>query len=280
MADPQTTLNSAKAWSPDVVATSPEDSIPDALVLQATTVAGRVQGDEPALRVPYVDDAEASFVSEGSEIGPDEPDLNEVTVYTGKIAQMVRLSREQFQTETTSQLISNSVSRAVTNAANKAFLSQDKPSDGNTPPAGLLNIDGIHEGANVDDNLDPIADALAHIEAAGGEGTHMIVSPTAWGFLRNLKTADNSNESLLGAGTDDAERRLFNLPVLSSAGMPDGKLLLLDQAAIVSAVGSVNVAQSVDRYFEFDQVALRCTFRFGANVVRPDRVAVVDVNNE
>jgi len=48
--------------------------------------------------------------------------------------------------------------------------------------------------------------------------------------------------------------------------------VILDRNAVVSAVGSVRVAVSVDRFFTSDSVALRCTWRFGHIVVRPDRI--------
>ena len=51
-----------------------------------------------------------------------------------------------------------------------------------------------------------------------------------------------------------------------------GTGLVIDKSAIVSAVGEVMVAQSEHAYFDSDSIALRCTWRFGANVVRPDRI--------
>jgi hypothetical protein len=53
----ETTVTSAKAWAPDLRAIPARDAIPDALILLTSTVAGVVEGDAPAARVPYVDDA-------------------------------------------------------------------------------------------------------------------------------------------------------------------------------------------------------------------------------
>ena len=64
----ETTVTSAKAWSPDITAYAASDVIPDALVLQCSTVLGHIEGDEPLLRVAYVDDAAADFVAEGNAI--------------------------------------------------------------------------------------------------------------------------------------------------------------------------------------------------------------------
>lgn len=277
MASPQTTMNSAKGWSPDVQGFLPGDAVPDALILTAATVAGEVKGDEPSLRVPWVDDATANFVAEGANIDEADPELAETVVKTGKVAQLIRLSREQFSQDNASSLLSESVQRAVTRAADKAFIQQSSPSGDNDPPAGLLHVDGITDGGEVDTDLDAIADALAGIETAGGEATHILAAPDAWGFLRKYKVQDGSNQSLLGAGTNDAERRLFNLPVLTSPAVPSGEMLVLDRTAVVAAVGSVNVAQSTDVYFNSDSIGLRCTWRFGQNVMHPDRVAKLTV---
>lgn len=255
----------------------PGDAVPDALILTAATVAGEVKGDEPALRVPWVNDESASFVAEGAEIDEADPELAETVVRTGKIAQLIRLSREQFSQDNASTLLSESVQRAVTRAADKAFIQQSAPSGDNGPPAGLLHVDGITDGGEVDTDLDAIADALAGIETAGGEATHILAAPDAWGFLRKYKVQDGSNQSLLGAGTNDAERRLFNLPVLTSPAVPSGEMLVLDRRAVVAAVGSVNVAQSQDVYFNSDSIGLRCTWRFGQAVMHADRVAKLTV---
>ena len=52
---------------------------------------------------------------------------------------------------------------------------------------------------------------------------------------------------------------------------------MVDRTAVVSAVGDVEVAQSEHVYFGSDSVALRCTWRFGQNVVRPGRVGTFTV---
>ena len=48
--------------------------------------------------------------------------------------------------------------------------------------------------------------------------------------------------------------------------------MVVDKSAIVSAVGAVMVAQSEHAYFSSDSIALRGTWRFGQNIVRPERI--------
>lgn len=275
----QTTPNSAYAWSPDLVTFTAQDIIPEALILQTSTVSGSIEGDAPAVRVPYVDDAEADFVAEGAEIPEADPTLAEVVVHTGKVSQLVRVSREQWTQDGAAGLLSNSVRRAIINRANVAYLAQEAPaSPAVTPPAGLLNIDGVHDGGIVGDNLDTLADAFATIEAANGTPTHIVASPSAWSHLRKLKTGEAANTMLLGAGTQDTEKFLFGTQVLTSPAVPAGGLVVMDSTAVVSAVGPVMVQTSEHVYFTSDSIGLRCTFRFGQNLVRPDRVATLTVD--
>lgn len=279
MATTQTTLTSSKAWSPDLTAFAPEDVIPDALILQTSTVSGRIDGDEPAVRVAYTDDADVQFTAEGATIPEAEPGLSEVLVYTGKLTQLIRISAEQYRQDGTSRLLSTSVARAITKAANEAYLSQAAPSSGNTPPAGLLNVAGIVSGGAIASNLDVLAEAIATLETNGATPTHILAAPDAWGWLRQLKTATDSNQALLGAGTHDQEKLLFDLPVLTTPAVGSGNMLVVDRSAIVSAVSPLEIATSEHTYFTSDSVALRATFRFGQNVVRPDRVAKLTVTD-
>lgn len=274
-----TTTGSAKAWSPDVFQHEAAEVVPDALVLRTSTLSGQVEGDAVSVRVAYVDDAAAQFVPEGEEIPTSDPGAAECLVYTGKVAQIVRLSREQWHQPGTSTQLADSVARAVTRAADTAYLAQPAPTAPQvTPPAGLLNIVGTHDGGTVSGNLDALVDGIAAVGDAGARPTHILASATAWARLRKMKTGTDRNDTLLGAGTQDAEPRLLGIPVLTTPAMPPGRLVVIDQTAIISAVGPVEIATSEHGDFTRDGIMIRCTFRFGANIVRPDRIATFEVD--
>jgi HK97 family phage major capsid protein len=269
----ETTLTSAQAWSPDITAIASRDAVPDALVLQTSTVAGRVEGDAPAVRVMYIDDATAGFVDEGADIPESDPDLAEALVYTGKVSQLVRLSREQWVQPNASALLSESVRRAVTKAGDLAYLSQAAPAAPDvTPPAGLLNVSGIVDGGAVADDLDALVDLLATLAGNGATPSQILLDPVGWASLRKFKTQTGSAMSLLGAGTSDTVKQLLDVPVIVSPALTTGTGMVIDRTAVVSAVGAVMVAQSEHAYFRSDSIGLRCTWRFGANAVRPDRI--------
>lgn len=269
----ETTLTSAKAWSPDVTAVAPELAVPDALILQTSTVSGSVDGDAPMVRVQYVDDAAATFTAEGAAITESDPGLSECVVATGKVTQLIKLSREQFNQPNASQLLSSSVARAVTKAGNTAYINQAAPvSPAVTPPAGLLNISGIVNGGAIADDLDGLVDLLATLAGNDAQPSHIVVSPTGWASLRKFKTGVDYNSALLGTGATDAQKFLLDLPVIVSPAVPSGSGVVIDQTAVVSAVGPVEVATSEHAFFGADSVAVRCIWRFGANVVKPNRI--------
>lgn len=277
----QLTTNSATAWSPDVQAFKAADVIPDALILRgATVVTQSLEGDGPAARVPWVDDASATFTAEGADIDAADPTLSEVVVATAKVTQLLKVSREQWSQNQAAGLLSTSVARAVTRRANEAFIAQVAPvSPAITPPAGVANVSGIIEPSTaITANLDPLADAIAQIEANGGQPDLIVADPLAWGALRNLKTADSANSTLLGAGTEDQAKRLLGIDVATSPAVPVGKIVVLDSTATAAAVGQIQVAHSEHLYFDSDSIALRCTWRLGWGVQHPNRLAVVTVD--
>lgn len=273
MAFTATTVNSDKAWAPDVTTFAPVDAVPDALILQCSTVSGQIDGDAPALRVAFVDDDEAQFTAEGDSIPEGEPVLAERLVHTAKVTQLVRLSNEQWHQTNTATQLSKSVSRAITRRANVAFVAEAAPvGPAVAPVAGLLNTSGIVNGGAVVDNLDSLVDLIAQLEDNLSTPSHILVDPLGWGELRKFKTATSYNQSLLGAGTSDAARMLLSLPVIVDPAVSDYTGLVVDSHAVVSAVGAVKVATSEHQYFSSDSVLLRATWRFGHVVVRPDRI--------
>lgn len=265
-----TTSTTPGAWSPDVAAYTALDVIPEALILQTSTVVGSIEGDEPAVRVPWVDlDDTVGFVAEGAPIPENSSTYNETVVQTGKIATLGKFSREQLEQPNAAQLVVNSLSRSVVNKANMAYL-------GNAAdPTGLLNVVGITDGGTLGVDLDSLADAVLGIEAEGGQATHIIAAPGAWGAVAKMKGATGSAVPLLGAGTEQAERRVLGVPVLVTSAAPADTLLVVDSSAIVSAVGSVQLARSEDAFFGSDVVGIRVTFRLGWAAMKPERIVKI-----
>lgn len=274
----QTTDNSAKAWAPDLYTFAPTDAIPDALILQCSTISGDVDGDAPSVRCAYVDDDEAGFSAEGDTIPESDPALAEVLIHTAKVTQLVRLSNEQWNQNNVANQLSASVSRAITRRSDLAFVAQAAPvGPAVAPVAGLVNVAGIVEGDEISDSLDSLIDLVAQLQDNLSVPSVILVDPLGWGELRKLKVANAYNQNLLGAGTTDAQQLLLSLPVIVNPAVPDYTGLVIDRNAIVSAVGPVKVANSEHAAFVADSVLLRATWRFGHAVVRPDRLGTFTI---
>ena len=279
MAFTHTTTSSAAAWRPDLFTFEPKDVLPDAVILQHTTVAGEIQGDQPALRVAYAVDDTADFVAEGDPIDESEPQLAEAVVVTRKIAQLIRLSREQYGQAGTAEELARSVARAITRKADNALLAQAAPVGPETAPVpGLVNWPGITDVGEIGDDLDDLIDLEAEVRANGANPTAWILAPTTWAHLRKLRTGDTSNVSLLGAGTDDSEPRLLSIPLFVNNELPAGSGVLIDKSAVISAVSPLEIATSTDQYFASDSVAVRATMRTGHTIPRPNRIGTFRID--
>ena len=241
----QNNPNVTAAWRPDVTEYVAGDVMPDALILQCAQVVGQIEGDQPAVRVPFVgDDGTVGFVAEGAEIPDANQGFSEVVVFTDKVAALGKYSYETLQQPEAARMVVQSLSRAVTTKANAAFLSNA------ANPTGLLNDGGIFDGGTITTNLDPIVDAVSDIESTGGTATHIIASPASWAFISKIKTETASAQSLLGAGTSATQRQLLGLPVLVTPAMPDGDLLVLDKNAVIAAQSPLRLARSEDVFFK------------------------------
>ncbi|QKT06067.1 phage major capsid protein [Gordonia sp. X0973] len=272
------TGTSPQAWRPDVNTFAPVDEIPEALIVQASTLGGKVEGDAPSVRVAYVTDDDAQFSAEAEVIPESDPVLSEALVHTAKVTQLIKLSMEQYMQPGTNDQLSTSLKRAITKKANEAFLAQVAPtSPAVAPVAGLLNTTGVVAGDEVTTNLDPIVDLIAELEANGATPSLIVLDPVGWAAIRKLKTATGSNESLVGAGVGDAVQQLLDRRVIVSPSMTVSTGLVIDPTEVISAYGDINLATSTDAYFNSDSIAIRATWRLGHVVPRANRLGTFTI---
>ncbi|MHC9295627.1 phage major capsid protein [Mycobacterium sp. LTG2003] len=272
-----TTTGSPKAWGLDVLGVKPEQVIPEALILQITSKAGFVEGDSPAVRVPAIriDPDDIGFVPEGQNIDEADPELAELVLHTGKIAHLIKVSREQIAQPEALTTILQGQKRALIAKADKAMLQTAAPvAPATYPPAGLLAH--AQDAGPVGTNLDALIDAETLVTSLpGGVATHVLASPNSYAYVRKLRKGTGSNENLLGAGTESGPKTVLGLPALITSAMPDNKIAVIDKGQILSAYGDVMVARSDEFYFDSDNVALRATFRFGVGLLDPQAVQVL-----
>lgn len=272
--------NSLKSLYPDQVFVYNE-AVPDALIANplVATVAGEIEGDAPRVRVPYIKtDPTSGFVKEGADITDGGGELDEVLISTGKIATVVKQSNESASFETASQLIAAGVSRSIIASADNAFLNNAKneDTDAQNGPVGILNTEGIPAIQTTGEGIvDAVADAKAAIGGNGGIPTAIVANWAAEAILRKLKTTDG--RGLLIDPVEAGELSIHGLPVIVNRAMPDNTLLVVSAGEIVAAVGTVNLAVSTDALFTSDSLIRRVTWRIGAKVIHPNRLAKLTI---
>lgn len=273
-----TTTTAPAGFSPDVVAFTAEQAIPDALLLKASTVVNTdLEGDRPSVLVPWVKDSPATWTGEGMELTGTAPELDQVAIPVRKMTKLCNISREMWEGNgnTNSTLLSNGAMRSIIKTADSALMTVVEQAS--FPLDGLVNTEGRVEGGNITTNLDPLADAIGQVEANGGTPSLIVAHPLAWSKLRNLKATDASNTTLLGAGTEDQGKKLFGIEVITNAAVPEDTLVVIDPTAIVSAAGQVEVATSDQVLFNYDSIALRVIWHMGWKVMEANRLATVTV---
>lgn len=272
--------NNLKSLYPDQVFAYNE-AVPDALIANplVATVAGEIEGDAPRVRVPYIKtDPTSGFVKEGADITDGGGELDEVLISTGKIATVVKQSNESASFETASQLIAAGVSRSIVTSADNAFLNNAKneDTDAQNGPVGILNTEGIPATQTaVERIVDAVADAKAAIGGNGGIPTAIVANYAVEAILRKLKTTDG--RGLLIDPVEAGELSIHGLPVIVNRAMPDNTLLVVSAGEIVAAVGTVNLAVSTDALFTSDSLIRRATWRIGAKVIHPNRLAKLTI---
>lgn len=258
---------------PDIVVPAKE-IVPDALIMKLTRNVGDVEGDAPFVRVPYVaTDAEAGFTDEGAEITESDPDLDEITFSTKKLAALSKISREANSYPTAANLVGTSLTRTITRKANVALLSNPVTEGQLT---GLVNIAGIHDYGMLGNSLDAVEDALTWVESFEDDpDIQIVMDALGWSALRKLKKQTGSNDPLLGSPAEQTTKRIFGVDVTVTASAPSNTILIFDRNNVYSAVGPVLGKEDPSVYFTSDSIARRVTWRIGWKALHPNRIAKV-----
>ena len=175
-----TTSTAAQAWRPDRSFFAAADVVPQALLMATSSIAGEVDGDQPAVRVAYVDDTEsASYVAEGSEITEEQPGSQRNRRPHQKISRLIALSNEQYRQEKTANQLAHSVARDLVRKADNSYIADV------SNPTGLINVVNTVSGGNVFDSLDNLVELIAGLERNGAVPSHIVLDPLGWASFRN-----------------------------------------------------------------------------------------------
>ena len=248
---PQPQSTQTPRGRPDLYAFAPTDVLPDALILQCTTVAGDVEGDAPSVRVAYVDDDQATLhrrrprhrrsrTVPGRSPGAHRQD------HPARPA--VRVSSTASR-PTPDQLSAVGEPRPLTRRGDLAFAAEAAP----VPPGRRTRspdwstsptiVPGAHQvrrftRRSSSTSSPPCRSNLVHADA------HPRSTRTAGPSFRKLKAAARrTTTSLVGRRHHRRRHRCCcRLPVLVNRAVPDYTGIVVDRSAVVSAVGSVMIA--------------------------------------
>ena len=260
-----------------------QDLVPEALLFSITTKAGRIEGDAPVVRVPIVTaDPSPAFVREGQQITRDTPELAEVRFNTAKLGNIFRQSNESATSDNANNLLALSMKRSIVIAADTALL-QNNPGeqDADWQPTGLFNDTSIPVSADTfgtagkpSESFNAVSNAITTISVNGGNASHIVMHPNVWKTFTDA--IDANGRSILGDPATATEKALWGLPVIVTSCAPDGKILVLDKTAIVSADSNILFSKSGEAAFEYDSIVWRTTFRLGWKPVKPKRCMIIN----
>jgi len=264
-----------KSLFPDAVYIPAQDAINDALALTLAQQGPAIEGDAPSVRVPLCADMEAAQVAEGATITETEAALSEIEIHTRKLALLTRMSYEAYSHSDATNLLTDTMRRSITNAADKAFLTNAKGEDGT--PAGITNTEGIvkPEGS-ITDSLAPLLEAIGEVGEHGGAPSHVLLGYDAWAKLMQIK--DNVGNLIFNPTvTADTATSVFGIPFVRSRFMPKNTLMVIDSTDIVASVSDIRLQVSDMPYFASDSIGIRVIYRLGWGVAHSNRHALLTV---
>lgn len=256
----------------------PEDVLTDALIVSQAQQATPINGDSEQVRVPYIGaDAQATITAEGAEIQESNPDVDEMTFKTVKLALLCRVSNEAATSSVANNLIANSVRRAVTAAADQLFIngSKEHPDVSGLLQGGSAMQRGEITGS-VADGLDSLLRVIGRIGDVGGTPSALILGYGTW--MRLLRLKNGMGDYLVPRDAANAPTpSLYGIPCVFTPAMPLNTILVHDRAETFASCSDITVTTDSSHYFSSDSLAVRCTFRLGWGVVRPDRFGLLTV---
>jgi hypothetical protein len=204
-----------RVWHADHLAprASANKVVDDALILQTSTIAGHVEGDQLTVRCAYVDDAAAET---GSLKLPKSPKVNRrwpnvsstpASQSAGAPVQWAMVAGDDPRAA-----LSQSVSRALVKKADAEYIS------GTTPIKGLHNVIGTVGGYSIGTDLDDLIDLVARLQSDGAQPSHIIVDPLGWAAIRRIKT--DTADSAQKPARRRHHRQLADAPVVACLGQP------------------------------------------------------------
>ncbi len=230
----------------------------------------------------------AAFYNELQAITPSDPTFVSLTATPRKLAALVQMSNEVIDDSDPSivDLINTHIAGILALRLDLAAFE----GSGTAPEIrGIKNTSGItvqSMGTNGTalTNLDPIADAIATLEANNATASAIVMPPRTWNAIRKLK--DTTNAPLLGDGATATATSLYGVPVYISGQLSTAEtqgtattassIYVYDASQIV-VVRRNDASIELDRSRLFNQDASEMRGTLRADVLVPNPTAVVRI---
>lgn len=250
----------------------------ESVAFQVSTLA-RIDSNQ--YRVPrVVGDPTTGWTPEGTEITPDDVDLDEILVTPKKVAGLTILSNELIAdaSEDAARLIGQRLVNSLRRKIDAAYFANATPNG----PSGVRSVAGVTSVSSgvvgSVSNYDTFYEAAALVEAAGGQVTNWIANPTHAINLSRVKESAGSNKSLLQPDpTQPTRRQLAGAPLVLSPDLaaPAEIWGISKPYSIVVLRNNAQVEIDSSPFFTSDRTAVRVTLRVGFAFPHPAALAQV-----
>ena len=238
--------------------------------------------DRASVRVPIVlSNPSTGWVDESSPLNVSDGTFGAITITPTKLAAIAIASSEEVSDgevdvlQTLGEALVDDLATKIDTAWFGALASPAQSGLAALAAANGSEVAVVDAGASFA-NLDAFAEGASKIEAAGGQVSAFVASPTTALALSKIKAAVGSNVPLLAASGDPSQptrRTLHGVPLFVSPAVANGVVWGYDSAA-THVVLRQDAELTVDRSVRFttDEVAVRLVSRVGFGFSLPGRI--------
>jgi HK97 family phage major capsid protein len=237
------------------------------------------------IRVPRIGATTAGWYSEGATISLSDASFDEVDLLPStlqSVKAIIPLSAELVRSAVlgVTTVLEQRVVQDVARAIDQAFIQGSGTAGTNV--IGLINQTGVNaatyaaSGAGDLQDQDTYLSALATAYSEFTTPTHWLIHPTDF-FGTILKAKDTLGRLLFVADpSGNGPGSLFGIPVVVTAQVPQGTLLLVDITKVLVARDlSPSVQVLLETFAQSDEIGVEVTARFDIGVAHPQAVTVL-----
>jgi HK97 family phage major capsid protein len=237
------------------------------------------------IRVPRIGATTASFYAEGATIALSDAAFDEVDLLPStlqSVKTIIPISSELVRSAVlgVTTVLEQRVVQDVALALDKAFIQGSGTAGTNI--IGLINQTGVNtatytaSGAGSLQDQDTYLSALATAYSDFTTPTHWLIHPQDF-FGTVLKAKDTLGRLLFVADpTGHGPGSLFGIPVVVTAQVPQGTVLLVDITKVLVARDlSPSVQVLLETFAQSDEIGVKVTARFDLGLSHPQAVTVL-----